>query len=411
MTVNNYQPGFPVEIVQEGKVKVLVPRLRDFVRRPCDYAPSKAPVFYNPVMELNRDIAVLVVQSYQRLADHNITISEPLTGSGLRGIRFAAEVVGVESTIIGDINENAFKLANHNVQINGLADSVAVERQEANLALAIHSAPRTRFDVIDIDPFGSPVPFLDSAIRALKNHGLLAVTATDMASLCGVHPKTCLRKYGGKSLRTEYCHELAVRLLSGRLATVAAKYDIGVKVVFSHRGEHYIRVYATIDYEARSADLSLEDMGFVFHCFNCFHRETVRGPILSKHSPRTCVECGSTLSVAGPLWLGKISDRDFDGLIEVELEKRKLKSDQRIANMLTLIKNESDSNVGYYVIDEMCDMLGLPVPSVEKVVEALEKQGFGSDLTHFNPRGIRAKAPAHVLANILKGLAGSIRGH
>jgi tRNA (guanine26-N2/guanine27-N2)-dimethyltransferase len=151
-------------------------------------------------------------------------------------------------------------------------------------------------------------------------------------------------------------------------------------------------------------------MGFVFHCFNCFHRETARGFILSGHS-RRCVECGSTLSVAGPLWLGKISDRDFDGLIEVELEKRKLKSAQRIANMLTLIKNESDSNVGYYVIDEMCDMLGLPVPSVEKVVEALEKQGFGSDLTHFNPRGIRAKAPAHVLANILKGLAGSIRGH
>jgi tRNA (guanine26-N2/guanine27-N2)-dimethyltransferase len=225
-----------------------------------------------------------------------------------------------------------------------------------------------------------------------------------MASLCGVHPKTCLRKYGGKSLRTEYCHELAVRLLSGRLATVAAKYDIGMKVVFSHRGEHYIRVYATIEYGARSADFSLEEMGFVFHCFNCLHRENVRGPILPKHFPRTCVECGSTLSVAGPLWLGKISDRDFCGLIDVEVEKRKLKSAGKIENMLRLIRSESESDVGYYVVDEMCDLLGLPVPSVEKVVEALEKRGFSSNLTHFNSRGVRSKAPADVLAKILKEL-------
>jgi len=408
MTVNGYQPGFPVEIIQEGKVKVLVPRLKDFVRQPCEYAPSKAPVFYNPVMEFNRDIAVLVVQAYQKRADRGITVSEPLTGCGLRGIRFAAEVAGVESTVIGDINENAFKLANYNVHMNGLAKSIKVERQEANLALAIHSAPRMRFDVVDIDPFGSPGPFLDSAIQALKNHGLLALTATDMASLCGIHPKACLRKYGGKSLRTEYCHELAVRLLSGCLAAVAAKHDIGVKIVFSHRGEHYIRVYATIEYGARIADASLEATGFILHCFNCFQRETVKsylGPA------RECVECGSKLTVGGPLWIGKVSDRDFCGLIEQEVERRKLKSAQRIANVLTLINNESDSDVGYYVIDEMCDMLGLPVPSVEKVVEALDKQGFGSNLTHFNLRGIKSNAPAHVLANILKELAGSIRGH
>jgi tRNA G26 N,N-dimethylase Trm1 len=77
--------------------------------------------------------------------------------------------------------------------------------------------------------------------------------------------------------------------------------------------------------------------------------------------------------------------------------------------MLTLITNESESDVGYYVVDEMCDLLGLPVPSVGNVVEALEKQGFGSNLTHFNSRGIRSKAPAHVLAKILKELTPTVR--
>jgi tRNA (guanine26-N2/guanine27-N2)-dimethyltransferase len=407
MTVGHYEPEYPSEMIQEGKVHVLVPKLKHFVKRPCDYAPSKAPVFYNPVMELNRDLAVLVVQAYQRLVDHRITVAEPLTGCGLRGIRFAAEVFGVERTVIGDINENAFKLARYNVQMNDLVKSVTVEKQEANLALASHSAPGERFDVVDIDPFGSPVPFIDSAIRALRNHGLLALTATDMASLCGIHPKACLRKYGGKSLRTEYCHELAVRLLSGCLAAATARYGMGMKVVFSHRGEHYTRVYATLQYGARNADACLEEMGFVLHCFNCFHREATKGSLRLGHSGK-CVECGSKLTVAGPLWVGKLSDRDFCGLIEQEIEKRKLKSARRIEKMLTLIKSESDSFVGYYVVDEMCDALGLPVPSVGKVVEALKKQGFDSNLTHFHFRGIKSKAPARILSNILKDLASSV---
>ena len=36
---------------------------------------------------------------------------------------------------------------------------------------------------IDIDPFGSPVPFLDTAIQALARRGVLEVSATDTAAL------------------------------------------------------------------------------------------------------------------------------------------------------------------------------------------------------------------------------------
>lgn len=408
MPVRQYRPGFPTEIIQEGKVRVLVPMLKHFVKHPYEYAPSKAPVFYNPVMEPNRDIAVLAVQAYQRLVNHEINVSEPLTGCGLRGIRFAVEVEGVKRTVIGDINENAFRLAEYNVQMNGLIERIAVENLEANLALASHSAPRERFDVVDIDPFGSPVPFIDSSIRALRNHGLLALTATDMASLCGIHPKACLRKYGGRSLRTEYCHELAVRLLSGCLATVAAKHDMGVKIVFSHKGEHYVRIYATIECGSRNADASLEQTGLVLHCFNCFHRESVKRFFSLRYSDK-CVECGSRLSVAGPLWLGKISDRDFCVSMEREIEKRKLKFARRIKNLLSIVKTESDFPIGYYVVDKMCDAMGLPVPSVKTVVEAVEKQGFDSGPTHFNSRGIRSKAPARLISSILKDSTSSVR--
>jgi tRNA (guanine26-N2/guanine27-N2)-dimethyltransferase len=404
MTVESYAPSFPTEIVTEGAAKVLVPQLSAFVKEPSEYAPSKAPVFYNPVMEINRDIAVLVVQAHQRSLARYIDVCEPLAGSGIRAIRFAKEIVGIRTVTIGDFNENAYRLAAHNVQINGLSKIADVEKKEANDLLSSHGAPRKRFDVVDIDPFGSPVPFLDSSLRALKNRGLIALTATDMASLSGVHPKACIRKYGGKPLRTEYCHELAVRLLAGCLATVAGKHDLGVDIVFSHRGEHYIRVYAAIHYGAKNADDNQTKMGFILHCFKCFHREVVHGPLWIERK-QACSECGSNLSVAGPLWIGNISSQEVCKTMEQELITRRLRFAVKIKKMLNLISDESNGPPTYFVIDDMCDTLNLQVPSSRKVIEALKIEGFDVTPTHFSTRGMRTDAPASVFANVLRRLA------
>jgi tRNA (guanine26-N2/guanine27-N2)-dimethyltransferase len=40
------------------------------------------------------------------------------------------------------------------------------------------------FDVIDLDPYGSAIPFLESSFSVTGNGGLLCVTFTDMAVLC-----------------------------------------------------------------------------------------------------------------------------------------------------------------------------------------------------------------------------------
>ena len=37
------------------------------------------------------------------------------------------------------------------------------------------------YDAVDLDPYGSPSHFLDSAVQAVAEGGLLLVTATDMA--------------------------------------------------------------------------------------------------------------------------------------------------------------------------------------------------------------------------------------
>jgi len=395
--------SFPTEIVEEGKVSVVVPKLSAYVKEAWEYAPSKAPVFYNPAMELNRDLAVLALQAYQKMLGREISVCEPLTGCGIRGVRFAVEVDGVRKASMNDISLEATKLAKFNVERNALAERVSVANEDANLFLSRYAAPRKRFDFIDIDPFGSPVPYLDAAVRALRDGGLLALTATDMAPLCGVHPKACVRRYGGKPLRTEYCHELAVRLLIGCLTMMAAKHEIGIKAMFSHSTDHYIRVYAAARYGARQADKSLRMMGYVLHCFSCFHRET-SGGIVSPLKTK-CAECGSRLNVAGPLWLGKISDKDFCSSMKKEADGRRLKQGKRILRLLSLVQGEADASVTYYVIDKICDKLNLPVPPLIEVVDGIKRAGFEATLTHFNTKGVKTNAPANVVKKVITKLA------
>jgi tRNA (guanine26-N2/guanine27-N2)-dimethyltransferase len=401
----DFKPDFPTETISEGKVKVVVPKLKAYKKLPCDYAPSKAPVFYNPVMELNRDLAVLALQAHKKLTDHELRICEPLTASGLRGIRFAAEVEGLEMVVMGDINERAFKLAQHNIALNKLAGKVEVKNEEANYLLSSYSAPQKRFDCVDIDPFGSPVHFLDSAIRALRDGGLLAVTATDMAPLCGVHPRACIRKYGGKPLRAEYCHELAVRLVAGSMATAAAKHDMGIRIVFAHQAEHYVRVYSTVKHGAKNADESLQNMGYVLHCYICFHRETIEGLYPLRINDK-CGECGSKLNLGGPMWVGKLFDPHFCGLMKDDVSRRKLKLGKRIEKMLDLAEGEADAPLSYFVIDKLCEAMSLPVPSVKDVAQAVEREGFEACLTIFHTRGMKSNMPVSKMKEVVSILAG-----
>jgi tRNA (guanine26-N2/guanine27-N2)-dimethyltransferase len=394
--------GFPAEVVREGETSVVVPKLKAYVKEVWEYAPSKAPVFYNPAMELNRDLAVLTLQTYQRKMGKEVSVCEPLAGCGIRSVRFAVEIEGVRKVVVNDINPQAAELAKLNVERNKLTERVSVTNEDANLLLSRYAAPRKRFSFVDVDPFGSPVPYMDSAVRALRNGGLLALTATDMAPLCGVHPKACVRKYGGKPLRTGYCHELAVRLLAGCLTMTAAKHEIGVEVIFSHSMDHYVRAYAVIRRGAKQADKSVRNMGHILHCFTCLHREVSKGMF----SPwkQDCVECGSKLNAAGPLWLGKIFDKEFCALMEKEVAEVHLGQDKKIHKLLSLAQIEAEAPVTYYAMDKVCDKMNLRIPPLAKTIDKLRTAGFQATPTHFNSRGIRTNAPSSVLKTHIRRL-------
>ena len=52
------------------------------------------------------------------------------------------------------------------------------------------------FDIIDLDPYGSVVPFLDAAVGSVRDGGLLCITCTDTRVLCGPDLSKCYYYYG-----------------------------------------------------------------------------------------------------------------------------------------------------------------------------------------------------------------------
>ncbi len=124
------------------------------------------------------------------------------------------------------------------------------------------------FDFLDLDPpFGSPVGFLDTALRSVRRKGVLAVTATDTGGvLCGAYRNACLRKYLAEPLRGgELCHEAGLRILIGTVVRYAAKYDLGgVEVLLAYHRDHYFRAFLRLKSGARNADESLSNLGYLW---------------------------------------------------------------------------------------------------------------------------------------------------
>ena len=157
-------------IVKEGLASVRVAKAK---------VTRKMPVFYNPAMEFNRDLSLLVLDS---MGLKGMKIADPMAATGVRSIRILLELKKslVKKVWVNDLSKTAIAGFKKNLLLNGLGTSrVVAENGDANVFL-LNNAP---FDYVDVDPFGSPVNFLDSAVASLSRGGILAVTATDTAAL------------------------------------------------------------------------------------------------------------------------------------------------------------------------------------------------------------------------------------
>lgn len=386
---------FSLTRINEGKATIHIPLIVGTDKH-IDHLRSQAPVFYNPQMKLNRDTAVLALRVFEDGHERPLSASEPMCGSGVRGIRFALET-NISNVVLGDLSPSAIKLAEKNIVLNNVQDKIHIRLLDANLLLSLHCYPGGRFDYVDIDPFGPPTPFLDTAIRSTKDNGMVAITATDMAPLCGVNPNACLRKYGGLPIQSSFCHEVALRLMTGALIQRAAVHKIEATPIFSYYANHYVRLYTILRKGAKRADRKLVEMGYIHYCSNCLYRETGKNNKLE-----ICPHCSNKITTAGPLWLGALAKNEFCQKMVSVYKEINYDMDLRLPKLIENVKNEIDFPPTFYIIDELCSIIGVKSMPTNDVINKIKSAGFDVISTHYNKRGIKTEAPLNELLEAMK---------
>lgn len=373
--------------IEEGLTKIEFPEY--------EKVSSDAPVFYNPHMELNRDLSILAIQVFQEEQEREINICDLFGGSGIRGVRYKNEIDGVGTVCINDISETANYYERHNIELNNLSD-VEVFQHDASMFLRMK---RGEFDVIDIDPFGTPSPFLDSAGYCARRNSLLCVTATDTSALCGTYKEPCIRKYNSKPYKSEYCHETGIRILAGFVALTLSKYGKFIEVKMSHSTEHYMRLYIEVKKGPKKTDASLKNIGYISHCKNCLHRQTSNG--LASPIEEVCPICGEQLIHAGPLWLGEVQDKEFIGKMIEQTEHKKINTKKQALKLLNSCLLEAEAPATFFDVHAICKSLKISAPKLDLIFDKIKEEGFIAIKTHYNPLGIKTDANIKNIHNIL----------
>ncbi|PSP55624.1 tRNA (guanine(10)-N(2))-dimethyltransferase [Halobacteriales archaeon QS_1_67_19] len=338
-------------------------------------------VFFNPVQELNRDLTVATLRAYRDREPRAETYLDAMAASGIRGVRAAAD--GWDATL-ADIDEEAVALCRRNLDRNGL-DGEVVER-DANALL--HASV---FDVVDIDPFGTPIPFADAAFSNTRD--LVCITATDTAPLCGAHFHSGVRKYGAVPQNTDYHAEMGVRVLLSALARTAARYDVGVTPILTHATNHYVRTYLELERSASDANAAIDHLGHVYHCEDCLYREHDEG--LVADPLETCPACGGErLLTAGPLWLGPTHDADFVVAVREALDDSMGTAD-RAERLLNALEGELYEPT-HYDQHRLCKEWTREAAGIDEFLDRLRAAGFEASRTHYG--GTTFKTPASVEA-------------
>lgn len=382
----------------------------------CFFHKTSNQVFYNPIQEFNRDLSIACLNTYSKInKNKKLRILEALAASGIRSMRYAKEIDNCTEIIANDFDKKAVELINLNTKLNGVEGIVKSNFDDATVLMNKAYSEKKLFDSIDLDPYGSPSMFLDSAVRSIKSGGMLLVTATDAGVLCGNGADTCYTKYGSMSIRTPACHEMALRILLQSINSHAVRYSKYIVPVLSLSIDFYFRVFVLVFDGQMKAKESLSKIGFFYICHGCnsfFQQDfgkTVPTNGNVKFVPGTdyissiCPNCSTKLKIAGPVWTGPLHDTKFINQVIDHIEQSECKygTKDRILGMLNVAAEEIESPL-YYVLDQLCAVMHCESPNHLVFRSAILNAGYKVSYSHANQNSIKTNAPMEKIWDVLK---------
>lgn len=459
------------DVLTEGSTSILFP---------------KNHVFYNPVQQYNRDLSSLAIRAFTNMYQAesqskkrskqplgaskiphrdqkvqfqantannaasstspsstsvpNSTVTSPvpdnapfakvleaLSASGLRAIRYSKEIPLVEKIIANDLSKSAVESIQLNVDYNEANEKVQPNESNAITHMSTHP---NEYHVIDLDPYGTVAPFVDSAINSVKNGGLLLITCTDLGVLAGNgYPEKCFSLYGGTNVWGDASHESALRLVLGLVGRTAAKYGVAIEPVLSLSIDFYVRVFVRVWEKPIKVKEFMAMNEVVVKCSGCYASQgqglgkmqdgNAKGNKfglckVDESMTPNCIHCGYTNHICGPIWGGQLHDKKFIDEILKLVEEEENKGEKshygtikRVRGMLTMAGNElgiegedyeeQRASQLYFATTTISRVLKIPAPSIDEYCMALGNLGFKASLTHAASNCIKTNAPWSII--------------
>ncbi|KAM0751875.1 N2,N2-dimethylguanosine tRNA methyltransferase [Meredithblackwellia eburnea MCA 4105] len=380
------------------------------------------------------------------------TLLEALSATGLRAIRYAKELPLLRYVVANDLSASAVEDIKRNVEWNGLAPKglppaeeeakrerprskaeidellngkVRPNEGDAVVYMYNHRSESSRFDCIDLDPYGSAVPFLDAAIGAVADGGLMCVTCTDAAVLAGHnYPEKSYTHYGGVCVNSEYSHEVGIRLILNAIASTAGRYGRTIEPLLSLSIDFYMRVFLRVTTSPKEVKALPSKTSLLYYCHDCqAHFMQPMGKVVEKVSAKTgdvnysyhmpagppagmgerCGECGGRFHIGGPMWGAPIHNQEFvaELLEHVENNMSDFGTASRITGMISIAKAELEAPF-YFTPAKLAGFFHTISPPLNTIASALLNGGFQISRSHTVAGSIKTNAPRDFIMDIYR---------
>ncbi|SMQ48416.1 unnamed protein product [Zymoseptoria tritici ST99CH_3D7] len=387
-------------------------------------------------------------------------ILDALSATGLRALRYAQEIPLNTSIVANDMNPNAIKSMKLNVEHNKLSSSITPNLGDAIGHMYQVAYPPTnshgpqhvsrKYDVIDLDPYGSAAPFIDAALQALNDGGLLCVTCTDAGvwASTGYCEKT-YALYGGMPIKGPHMHEGGLRLIISSIASAAARHGLAIEPLLSLNIDFYARVFIRVQRSAADVKFLAGKTMLVYGCdhgcgawnTNMLGRNTKQTSKNSafhfKHTiaqapsaDRLCDHCKSKTHIAGPMWGGPIHNAAFiekilsdlssadsevyqttpriEGMLSTALDELSVNEDPlphrfESSEIIPKIPAETiDSFPFFFNVSTLSKVLHCIAPGDAAIKGALRHAGYHVTRSHCQPGSIKTNASWAVIWEVMR---------
>lgn len=351
--------------------------------------------FYRPNSRIVRDLGVLAAAVY-RQETGCLQVLDAMAATGVRSLRYLVESEA-ERVVTNDANPELASLLAANLAEAIASGHCQLQAMDANRLFFSCYGRQDFFDLVDVDSFGSPLPYLTTMFWALKVGGLAYITSTDGRATTGHAPASSLMAYGAYARAHPSAHEQGLRLILGSAQQQAARQGFGIQPIFSYFSGQTYRVMVRL---LATPQLTPQNYGLLGYCHDCGNYQIVPWKQLNRIR---CPHDGSPPVVTGPLWLGELHDREY-------LQKMTALAQQwqwlRQASLLEIMQAEATMPPYFLTLQAIGKQGKLDLPKRERLLAALQTAGYRATPTHIESQAIKTDASLADCAAIAAAISG-----